>query len=38
MALNPPPALTAIGLARGNIPRWSFDLIYARPGQDEAAW
>jgi oxygen-independent coproporphyrinogen-3 oxidase len=31
-------ALAAIGLARKNFPRWSFDLIYARPGQDEAAW
>jgi oxygen-independent coproporphyrinogen-3 oxidase len=31
-------ALAAIELARKNFPRWSFDLIYARPGQDEAAW
>jgi oxygen-independent coproporphyrinogen-3 oxidase len=31
-------ALAAIELARKNFPRWSFDLIYARPGQDETAW
>lgn len=31
-------ALTAIGLARAIFPRYSFDLIYARPGQTVAAW
>lgn len=31
-------ALTAIGLARSIFPRYSFDLIYARPGQTVAAW
>ncbi len=31
-------ALGAIELARRVFPRISFDLIYARPGQDEAAW
>ena len=31
-------ALAAIELARKNFPRWSFDLIYARPGQDDAEW
>lgn len=31
-------ALTAIGLARAVFPRYSFDLIYARPGQTVAAW
>jgi putative oxygen-independent coproporphyrinogen III oxidase len=31
-------ALAAITLARGHFPRYSFDLIYARPGQDLAAW
>jgi putative oxygen-independent coproporphyrinogen III oxidase len=31
-------ALAAIELARRVFPRISFDLIYARPGQDEAAW
>ena len=31
-------AIAAIGLARANFPRFSFDLIYARPGQDAAAW
>ena len=28
----------AIELARRHFPRWSFDLIYARPGQTEAEW
>jgi len=31
-------ALTAIGLARAIFPRYSFDLIYARPGQTVTAW
>ncbi|HET6308095.1 MAG TPA: radical SAM family heme chaperone HemW, partial [Rhodopila sp.] len=31
-------AVAALELARGLFPRVSFDLIYARPGQDEAAW
>ncbi len=31
-------ALAALGLARRIFPRVSFDLIYARPGQTEAAW
>ena len=31
-------AITAIELARKHFPRLSFDLIYARPGQTEAAW
>jgi oxygen-independent coproporphyrinogen-3 oxidase len=31
-------ALAAIELARRSFPRFSFDLIYARPGQTEAAW
>src|SRR5579885_728964 len=31
-------ALAALDLARRHFPRFSFDLIYARPGQDEAAW
>lgn len=31
-------ALYAIDLARAIFPRLSFDLIYARPGQNEAAW
>ena len=31
-------ALAAIELARANFPRFSFDLIYARPGQTLAAW
>ncbi|OYQ35372.1 coproporphyrinogen III oxidase [Niveispirillum lacus] len=31
-------ALTAIGLARSIFPRYSFDLIYARPQQTVAAW
>ncbi len=31
-------ALTAIGLARAIFPRYSFDLIYARPDQTVAAW
>ncbi len=31
-------AVQAIELAQGIFPRLSFDLIYARPGQEEAAW
>ncbi|MBV8650606.1 MAG: coproporphyrinogen III oxidase [Alphaproteobacteria bacterium] len=31
-------AVAAIELARRHFPRFSFDLIYARPGQDAAAW
>ncbi|HST73969.1 MAG TPA: radical SAM family heme chaperone HemW [Acetobacteraceae bacterium] len=31
-------ALAALEAARGLFPRISFDLIYARPGQGEAAW
>ena len=31
-------ALAAIATARRHFARYSFDLIYARPGQDEAAW
>jgi putative oxygen-independent coproporphyrinogen III oxidase len=31
-------ALAALGLARRHFARFSFDLIYARPGQSEAAW
>jgi oxygen-independent coproporphyrinogen-3 oxidase len=31
-------ALAAIELARANFPRFSFDLIYARPGQTLAVW
>ncbi|MBM3570113.1 MAG: coproporphyrinogen III oxidase [Alphaproteobacteria bacterium] len=31
-------ARAALGLARSLFPRFSFDLIYARPGQDPAAW
>ena len=31
-------AVRAIGLARDIFPRYSFDLIYARPGQSRAAW
>jgi oxygen-independent coproporphyrinogen-3 oxidase len=31
-------ALSAIALAARSFPRLSFDLIYARPGQTEAAW
>ncbi|MFQ5467188.1 MAG: coproporphyrinogen-III oxidase family protein, partial [Kiloniellaceae bacterium] len=31
-------ALAAIDLARRAFPRWSFDLIYARPRQTVAAW
>jgi oxygen-independent coproporphyrinogen-3 oxidase len=31
-------AVAALELARGLFPRLSFDLIYARPGQEEAAW
>jgi len=31
-------ALRAIELARRHFPRFSFDLIYARPGQEPAQW
>lgn len=31
-------AMTAIDTARRHFDRWSFDLIYARPGQDIDAW
>ncbi|HEY1935229.1 MAG TPA: radical SAM family heme chaperone HemW [Acetobacteraceae bacterium] len=31
-------AVAALKTARAVFPRVSFDLIYARPGQDEAAW
>jgi putative oxygen-independent coproporphyrinogen III oxidase len=31
-------ALAAVELARASFPRFSFDLIYARPGQDAAQW
>src|SRR5262249_52769183 len=31
-------AIAAIEHARANFPRFSFDLIYARPGQSLAAW
>jgi putative oxygen-independent coproporphyrinogen III oxidase len=31
-------AIAAIGHARDIFPRFSFDLIYARPGQSAAAW
>ena len=31
-------AIAAIGFARETFPRYSFDLIYARPGQSLAAW
>ena len=31
-------AIAAIEHARDNFPRFSFDLIYARPGQTAAAW
>jgi putative oxygen-independent coproporphyrinogen III oxidase len=31
-------AIAAIALAQRHFPRFSFDLIYARPGQSEAAW
>jgi len=31
-------ARAALAIARATFPRVSFDLIYARPGQDEAAW
>ena len=31
-------ALDAVALVRGLFDRWSFDLIYARPGQTRTAW
>ncbi len=37
-AHNRDEALAAIRLARETFPRFSFDLIYARPGQSVAAW
>jgi oxygen-independent coproporphyrinogen-3 oxidase len=33
-----PDAIRALEFARETFPRLSFDLIYARPGQQEAAW
>ena len=33
-----PQAIAALEAARGIFPRLSFDLIYVRPGQQEAAW
>lgn len=33
-----PQAIAALEMARAIFPRISFDLIYARPGQDVAAW
>jgi len=33
-----PQALAALEIARATFPRLSFDLIYARPGQDVPAW
>jgi putative oxygen-independent coproporphyrinogen III oxidase len=33
-----PHAIAALEKARAIFPRLSFDLIYARPGQEEAAW
>jgi oxygen-independent coproporphyrinogen-3 oxidase len=35
---NRDEAIAAIALARDTFPRYSFDLIYARPGQSVAAW
>ena len=35
---DPDEARRAIALARQHFPRFSFDLIYARPGQSVAAW
>jgi oxygen-independent coproporphyrinogen-3 oxidase len=37
-AHNRDEAIAAIELARANFPRFSFDLIYARPGQSLVAW
>jgi putative oxygen-independent coproporphyrinogen III oxidase len=31
-------ALAAMEMAAGAVPRWSFDLIYARPGQSQQDW
>jgi oxygen-independent coproporphyrinogen-3 oxidase len=31
-------ALAALEVARNHFPRWSFDLIAARPGQDPVSW
>ena len=35
---DPDEALAAVALAARHFPRFSFDLIYARPGQSVAAW
>ena len=35
---NAAEARAALGLAMSNFPRVSLDLIYARPGQSDAAW
>lgn len=35
---SPRQAIAALETARALFPRLSFDLIYARPGQSEAAW
>jgi len=35
---NAREALDAVAVARGNFERYSFDLIYARPGQTPTAW
>jgi len=35
---NAREALDAVAVARGNFERYSFDLIYARPGQTTAGW
>jgi oxygen-independent coproporphyrinogen-3 oxidase len=35
---DPAEAIAALEHARDTFPRISFDLIYARPGQSEAAW
>ncbi|HEY1798371.1 MAG TPA: radical SAM family heme chaperone HemW [Stellaceae bacterium] len=37
-AHNADEARAAIALARAHFPRYSFDLIYARPGQSLGAW
>jgi putative oxygen-independent coproporphyrinogen III oxidase len=37
-AHDPNEAIAAIERARNTFPRFSFDLIYARPGQSVAAW
>ncbi|MSP49410.1 MAG: coproporphyrinogen III oxidase [Alphaproteobacteria bacterium] len=35
---GPEEALAAVSMAARHFPRFSFDLIYARPGQSVAAW